>query len=99
MKAVLVLSLCFAASAAAAQTRPSTTAMPCSRSAALVQSQGAIVLSTGGDTYDRFVTGSDFCVLGEFAEPAYVPSADNPQCFVGYRCRCRSRSRSRSRNN
>lgn len=94
MKIALALSLCLAASAAVAQTRPSTTTMPCARSAALVQSQGAIVLGTGGYTYDRFVNGSNQCVLGEFADPAYVLSADNPQCFVGYRCRSRS-----SRNN
>ncbi|HEX2555220.1 MAG TPA: hypothetical protein VHL98_16085 [Microvirga sp.] len=89
MRAALTVLLCLAATAAGAQARPSTPALPCARAAGLVQSQGAIVLGTGGATYDRFVNGSNHCVLGEFPEPAFVPSADNPQCFVGYRCRNR----------
>jgi hypothetical protein len=92
MKVFPVLCLCLATSAATAQTRPSSVEMPCARAAALVQSRGAIVLGTGGYTYDRFVTGANFCLYGEFTEPAWVPSADNPQCFVGYRCRPRMRS-------
>ncbi len=93
MRVFLTVSFCMAATVAVAQTRPSTPSLPCARAAALVQAQGAVVLGTGVYTYDRFVSGSNHCVYGEFAEPAYVPSADTPQCFVGYRCRPRFRFR------
>jgi hypothetical protein len=93
MRTLVALGLCVAATAAVAQSRPSTLSLPCARAAGLVQTQGAIVLGTGGYTYDRFVSGANFCLVGEFTEPAWVPSADTPQCFVGYRCRQRARFR------
>ena len=91
MRTLVALGLCLAATAAVAQPRPSTPSLPCARAAALVQTQGALVLGTGGYTYDRFVSGGSFCLVGERPEPAWVPSADSPQCFVGYRCRQRER--------
>jgi hypothetical protein len=72
-----------------AQTRPVSTSLTCSLVAGLVASQGAIVLGTGVYTYDRYVSGPNFCVLGETIEPAWVATVDNPQCFVGYQCRQR----------
>ena len=70
-----------------AQGRPVSTTLTCSRAAGLVASQGAIVLGTGVYTYDRYVSGPNYCVRGEPTEPAWVPTLDNPQCFVGYLCR------------
>jgi hypothetical protein len=70
-----------------AQARPSTVTMTCAQAARLVTSQGAIVLGTGGLTFDRFVTDRRFCAINQTTEPAWVPAADNPQCFVGYRCK------------
>jgi hypothetical protein len=72
-----------------AQGRPVSTTLTCARAAGLVASQGAIVLGTGVYTYDRYVSGQNLCVLGETTEPAWVPTVDNPQCFVGYQCRQR----------
>jgi len=69
------------------QGRPVSTALTCSGAAALVVSQGAVVLGTGTYTYDRYVSGPNYCVRGEPTEPAWVPTLDNPQCFVGYLCR------------
>lgn len=89
MRAFLIVALSLGTTAALAQTRPSTPSLPCARAAALVQSQGAIVLGTGVYSYDRFVSSGSYCQVGEFADPAWVPSADNPQCSVGYRCRNR----------
>ena len=91
---MLVIAIVLAAGAAIAQPRrapavegrPSTTAMSCSQARALVTARGAIVLGTGGLTYDRFVSNAGACALAEIAEPAFEPSAENPQCFVGYRC-------------
>ncbi len=74
-----------------AQGRPLTLQMSCYGARELVASQGAVVLSTGPTTYDRYVTGYGRCVLGEVPDPAWVPTADNPQCLIGYRCVERTR--------
>jgi hypothetical protein len=85
MLAVTLLSL--SATAADAQgRRPDTRAMSCGQAAALVQARGAVVLTTGPDLYDRYVRDGGFCERDRTTQPAYVPSADTPQCFVGYRC-------------
>jgi hypothetical protein len=73
-------------SAAQAQERPLATRTPCSRLAALVASQGSAVISTSPATYDRYVGDSSACTIGEAPIPALVRSADNPSCFIGFRC-------------
>lgn len=81
--AIILMSM---GSGALAQGRPLTLQMSCNGARQLVASQGAVVLSTGPTTYDRYVGGYGQCVLGETLEPAWVPAADTPQCLVGYRC-------------
>ena len=66
--------------------RPYTPALACNAARALVSSRGAIVLGTGPDLYDRYVSTEGFCQVDEVAMPAFVPSGDGPQCFVGYTC-------------
>ncbi|WP_293807937.1 hypothetical protein [uncultured Bosea sp.] len=91
MKAlVLTLALLSSAGMAAAQTRPSTVSRPCAASQHDVRANGAIVLGTGGYTYDRFVRDRSFCERDETTEPAFVPSRDSQSCFIGYRCKSRS---------
>jgi hypothetical protein len=75
------------ATGASAQERPSTTAMTCGQAASLVASRRAVVLGTGGYTYDRFVDGPGHCGMSEYVERAFAPTRDTAQCFVGYRCR------------
>jgi len=60
--------------------------MTCRQAAGLVYSQGAIVLGTGGYTYDRFVRDRGFCEITESVQRAFVPTRDTPQCPVGFRC-------------
>jgi hypothetical protein len=84
---LFALAACFLVSSAAAQPRPSSVNMGCRQAAGLVASRGAIVLGTGGYTYDRFVADHRFCLRGEVTEPAWVPTRDTPQCLVGYRCK------------
>jgi hypothetical protein len=76
-------------SEACSQGRPNSTTTTCSQAAGLVASQGAVVLGTGVYTYDRYVSAPGFCALGETTEPAWVPTLNNPQCFIGYQCRQR----------
>ena len=86
-KVLLGAALSLAATSVGAQPRPSSVAMSCQQAAGLVASRGAVVLGTGGYTYDRFVRDRRFCLIQEAIEPAWVPTADTPQCFVGYRCK------------
>jgi hypothetical protein len=78
-------------SGALAQSRPLTLQMSCNGARQLVASQGAVVLSTGPTTYDRYVAAVTQCVRGDTLDPAWVPTADTPQCSIGYRCVQRAR--------
>jgi len=69
-----------------AQPRPSTTEMPCASVARLVATRGAVVLSTGRNTYDRYVASGDGCERGQGTEPAFGRTYDAAECFIGYRC-------------
>jgi hypothetical protein len=86
-RCTIALALFIVATGAQAQSRPSTTNMSCSASRQLVFARGAIVLGTGGQTYDRFVRDRTFCQMTEYAQTAFVPSLETPTCFVGYRCK------------
>ncbi len=85
MKYLLVLALTLASSAAFA--RQSTTNLSCAEASALVDSSGAIVLSTGHPAlFDRFVARASFCGATEFAAKAYVTTADAASCNIGFAC-------------
>lgn len=86
-RAAFAAILVAGAGPALAQGRPSTTRMTCGQAAGLVQARGAIVLGTGGATYDRFVRDRSFCEVTEVTEIRTVPTLDAAQCPVGYRCR------------
>jgi hypothetical protein len=86
VRSLLVLALA-TPSLALAQVRASTTAMTCAAAQTTVARAGAIVLGSGGSTYDRFVIAESYCTRDELTEPAFAPTTDNPQCLVGYRCR------------
>ena len=83
------LSFSLLVSVALAQERPLVTEMTCSRAEALVASQGAVVLSTGPTTYDRFVRDGSYCMVGEAPVAARVPTVESAyglSCFIGFRC-------------
>jgi len=63
--------------------------MTCGQAAATVARAGAIVLTTGASTYERFVATSAKCLRGELTEPATAPTTDSDSCAVGYVCRQR----------
>jgi hypothetical protein len=86
-KSAIILAISMIIAGAQAQTRLSTVTMPCNASRQIVFARGAVVLGTGGQTYDRFVRDRSFCDVTEYAQTAYVPSLDAFQCFVGYRCK------------
>ena len=75
------------ATAVAGQGRPYTPSMSCRAATALVAARGAIVLGTGPNTYERVVVHGGFCSIEQTTAPAWETTSDNPQCFVGYRCK------------
>jgi hypothetical protein len=88
MKVLAVsLALIVFTTGALAQPRPSTVRMTCAQARSTVLSRGAVVLSTGPNTYDRFVSSRNYCEINESLESVWAPTADTPQCFIGYRCR------------
>jgi hypothetical protein len=79
----MILAAC---ATAVAQGYPSTTQMTCSAARTTVVQNGAILLGTGGQTFDRVVRDTSFCIYGQRLRPVFAPTRDNPQCLVGDRC-------------
>ncbi len=69
-----------------AQARQNTTRMSCRQAKDLVYSRGAIVLSTGRNTYDRFVASRAFCPPGDYIKRAFARTRDRRSCPIGYTC-------------
>ena len=83
----LTLILAHTATAALAQSGPTTQAMTCAQARSIVASQGAVVLHTSPTTYDRFVRDGSFCGHPMMTRPAFVRTADVVQCPIGGVCR------------
>ncbi len=83
---VLLLGLA-TAMPASGQTRIPTTRMSCADAIETVKRDGSAVLSTGRGQPERFVRDRNVCEFSEVAELRFVPTRDNPQCPIGYRCR------------
>ncbi|MBO1022606.1 hypothetical protein IPV08_21830 [Methylobacterium sp. SD274] len=96
----LAIAVCVViATSAGAQTPPSTPRMSCADAMALVKRDGSAVLSWSVGKADRsgrgeqpvkterFVSDRSLCGLTEIAELRFVPTRDNLECPVGYRCR------------
>lgn len=71
---------------ASAQAMPNSLTMSCAQAQALVARQGAVVIGTGPDLFDRYVTNPGYC-QSQRSRPAWIPTRDNPQCLVGQECR------------
>lgn len=82
-----IVSLASIAAPQTAQSRPDTSRMKCAAAQALVAKQGAVVLGTGPSIFDRYVVSRAYCLTTQQTEPAFAATADDRQCFVGYRCR------------
>ena len=82
-----IVAIVYVAETQPAQARPDTTRMSCGAARALVTKQGGIVLGTGPSLFDRYVSSRAYCLSGQVTEPAFVPTSDDRQCFLGYTCR------------
>jgi hypothetical protein len=75
-----------ACSSAVADARPDARRMSCDEAQHVVQQSGAVVMSTGEFTYERFVSNLGACTHGDILRPAWTATADQPQCPVGWSC-------------
>ena len=64
--------------------------MTCAQVRDLVFGSGAIVLTTGRYTYDRYVADEHFCPIGYMTREAWIATSDTGACPVGYTCVVRS---------
>jgi hypothetical protein len=87
MRTLLVAALVVLSVTEALAQRPSTLSMSCSQAQSLVARRGAVVLSTGRHTYDRFVASGGYCLYGEYADAAWAPTSDTRHCPLGYTCK------------
>ncbi len=62
--------------------RPNSTTMTCSQVQAMITQRGAVVMSTGQYTFDRYVANFSYCQHGEFLRRDFIPTKDNNKCFV-----------------
>ena len=103
IRRIFALSACVVPLAAAAilsaspadAQRPDLRSMSCAQAQGLIASRGAVVMSTGQFTFDRFVANASFCTREEVTRRAYTPTGDNPRCALGLRCEPRMRRFSR----
>ncbi|WP_029350606.1 hypothetical protein [Bosea sp. 117] len=86
---LLALPLALMASAASAQPMPNSLSMSCAGARDLVSRSGAIVIGTGPHLFDRYVTNTSYCSITQVTEPAWVATADDPQCLIGKLCKDR----------
>ena len=85
--ALAVLGTTLASLPASAQPRTPTVRLTCAEAMAIVKAEGTVTLGIGGRPPERFVRDRSLCELTEIAELRFVPTRDNPQCPIGYRCR------------
>lgn len=69
-----------------AQGRPDTRDYTCDEARNIVREEGAVVFTTGPNTYSRFVDHLGLCFRVQVTRPQFAPTIDDRQCFVGYEC-------------
>jgi len=67
--------------------RPSTQSMSCHEAQALLASKGAVVMTTGPHTYERFLADDNYCMIAEYADAASAPTKDVRSCPLGFTCK------------
>lgn len=81
----ILLTAALAATAGTAFARPDTRGMTCQQTQRLIARSGAVVLTTGPHTYDRYVAGFGYCATPNQPVLTYVRTKDRANCPV-YNC-------------
>lgn len=84
--AAVAAALLVAAPGPAEAARPDSRQLTCAQAQSLVARNGAVVMTTGRFTYERFVSGIRFCDRWQTLRPETAPTRDAPRCVVGYVC-------------
>ncbi len=84
---VLTVAITLGAAISPAAARPDTRYMSCAAATSIVQANGAVILSTGRFTYDKYVKNHAYCNLNEVLRKAYVPTSDTRRCRIGFVCK------------
>ena len=84
--ALAVAALASMSSASLGEGMIQSSRLPCHAVADIVSRRGAVLLATGGDNFDRYVSDQGKCARDEVITPAWIKTADNATCFVGYTC-------------
>lgn len=85
MRGLFLFMAILAAVPAMAQHRVDARQLDCASVQSLIFQRGAVVLTTGQHTYDRYVADGRFCFSPDVPRYTTIPSADTDQCPV-YRC-------------
>lgn len=83
--AVAALALVALTSPLLAQGRPDARRMTCEQVQSMIYQRGAVVLTTGQHTYDRFVAGRRWCDIPYVPMATRVATRDTDRCPV-YHC-------------
>lgn len=69
-----------------AQEMPNSLTMTCAATSALVKERGQVVIGSGPNIFQRVISEPGACFAEQEAVPAWLPTSDQSQCLVGYRC-------------
>jgi len=86
MVALSVLAAGLALVPQEAAARPDAREMTCRQAQDLVRRSGAVVVTTGIFSYERFVSGKRWCENWETPRPATTRTSDAPKCAIGFKC-------------
>ena len=84
--AAAVVAVSVLAAASVAEARVDARKLTCQQAQALVQQQGAVVMSFTNTAYDRVVKNRLLCDRGLITKPKFTQTLDNPKCHVGGIC-------------
>ena len=87
--AAVIAALVTGLGASAVYARPDTRSMTCAGVQSFVNQRGAVVMTTGQNTFDRLVSSDSFCQLAEGLTIARVHSSDRRNCTIRWRCQVR----------
>ena len=59
----------------------------CAQARATILRQGAAVVRTAPNIYDRYVADESYCAHGEYGARVLAETRDTPNCFIGYVCK------------
>lgn len=89
-RAALLPALLLAGTPASAEVRVYSPGLTCAQVRAAVSRTGDVIVASSPTAYERVFRDGGACRDDVTGAPAFTPTADDPHCFAGYRCRQRS---------